>query len=203
MIKSGLHTTIVSHALDGNFRKFPPRTSADFRWNNVAPFVKEVNVRLYDKSIPGDRRKAEDLVHYMVDKALEMEGTCTGGKTLSSKELIVEHGVGMVKKDYLVQELGLETVECMRRIKVSLSAINVLILARSRSFGDTESGARYPGTSFPGTSVSTAEERRSDNDFNVMAHRNEFRMVFGNVKYRLSIQLRYCLTIIHAPFSRV
>jgi len=56
----------------------------------------------------------------MVDKALEMEGTCTGGKTLSSKKLIEEHGVGMVKKDYLVQELGLETVECMRRIKVPL-----------------------------------------------------------------------------------
>ena len=30
----------------------------------------------------------------------------------------LEHGVGMVKKEYLVQELGLETVELMRRIKV-------------------------------------------------------------------------------------
>jgi len=30
----------------------------------------------------------------------------------------LEHGVGMVKKDYLVAELGLETVEAMRRIKV-------------------------------------------------------------------------------------
>jgi FAD/FMN-containing dehydrogenase len=29
-----------------------------------------------------------------------------------------EHGVGLVKKQYLVQELGLETVETMRRIKV-------------------------------------------------------------------------------------
>lgn len=63
--------------------------------------------RLYDKSTPGDRRKAEELVHEMVDTAIEMEGTCTG-----------EHGVGMVKKEYLVAELGLETVETMRRIKV-------------------------------------------------------------------------------------
>jgi FAD/FMN-containing dehydrogenase len=29
-----------------------------------------------------------------------------------------EHGVGMVKKDFLVAELGIETVETMRRIKV-------------------------------------------------------------------------------------
>ena len=35
--------------------------------------------RLYDKSVPGERRKAEELVHSMVDRALEMEGTCTGG----------------------------------------------------------------------------------------------------------------------------
>jgi hypothetical protein len=35
--------------------------------------------RLYDKKVPGERRKAEELVHSMVDRALEMEGTCTGG----------------------------------------------------------------------------------------------------------------------------
>jgi len=46
----------------------------------------------------------------MVETAIEMEGTCTG-----------EHGVGMVKKEYLVAELGLETVETMRRIKVNPS----------------------------------------------------------------------------------
>ena len=34
-----------------------------------------------------------------------------------------EHGVGMVKKDYLVQELGLETVELMRRIKVPIFSL--------------------------------------------------------------------------------
>ena len=36
-------------------------------------------LRLYDKSVPGERRKAEELVHSMVDTALQMEGTCTGG----------------------------------------------------------------------------------------------------------------------------
>jgi hypothetical protein len=36
----------------------------------------------------------------------------------------LEHGVGMVKKEYLVEELGLETVETMRRIKVILLNIS-------------------------------------------------------------------------------
>jgi hypothetical protein len=38
--------------------------------------------------------------------------------TISPSPTNPEHGVGMVKKEYLVQELGLETVELMRRIKV-------------------------------------------------------------------------------------
>lgn len=38
-----------------------------------------VNNRLYSKDKRGDRRKAEDLVHQMVGRALDMEGTCTGG----------------------------------------------------------------------------------------------------------------------------
>jgi D-lactate dehydrogenase (cytochrome) len=53
----------------------------------------------------------------MVDTAIEMEGTCTGG-CFHQYRANSEHGVGMVKKEYLVQELGLETVELMRRIKV-------------------------------------------------------------------------------------
>jgi FAD/FMN-containing dehydrogenase len=76
----------------------------------------QTNASLYDKSTPGERRKAEHLVHEMVDNAIEMEGTCTGGT--SPDHTNPEHGVGMVKKEYLVAELGLETVETMRRIKV-------------------------------------------------------------------------------------
>lgn len=53
----------------------------------------------------------------MVDTAIEMEGTCTGGAFILYRANS-EHGIGMVKKEYLVQELGLETVELMRRIKV-------------------------------------------------------------------------------------
>jgi len=52
------------------------------RWNNVRPGRSvgvESNVRLYDIDKKGDRRKAEEIVHNMVDSAIEMEGTCTGG----------------------------------------------------------------------------------------------------------------------------
>lgn len=43
------------------------------------------------------------MVHRMVDAAIEMEGTVSG-----------EHGVGMVKRDYLDHELGHTTVDAMR-----------------------------------------------------------------------------------------
>jgi D-lactate dehydrogenase (cytochrome) len=74
--KSGLHTTIVSHALDGNFRNISYQPNS--RWNHV-PQVIKLMARLYDKSTPGERRKAEQLVHEMVENAIDMEGTCTGG----------------------------------------------------------------------------------------------------------------------------
>jgi D-lactate dehydrogenase (cytochrome) len=49
------------------------------------------------------------MVHNMVDTALEMEGTCTG-----------EHGIGLGKKESLVQELGADTIGVMQQIKRSL-----------------------------------------------------------------------------------
>jgi D-lactate dehydrogenase (cytochrome) len=59
---------------------------------------------LYDRN--KDYAKAKHLVHTMVKRAIEMEGTATG-----------EHGVGLVKRDYLPHELGEETVDAMRRLK--------------------------------------------------------------------------------------
>ena len=43
----------------------------------------------------------------MVKRAVELEGTVTG-----------EHGVGLVKRDYLNHELGETTVDTMRRVSV-------------------------------------------------------------------------------------
>ena len=64
---------------------------------------------LYNRNDPAEREKVERMVHNMVDTALEMEGTCTG-----------EHGIGLGKKDSLVQELGIETIGVMQQIKQSL-----------------------------------------------------------------------------------
>lgn len=52
-----------------------------------------------------ERPVVEEIVHRMVKRAIEMEGTITG-----------EHGVGLVKRDYLAEELGQDTVDAMRRV---------------------------------------------------------------------------------------
>ncbi|KAF8419405.1 d-lactate dehydrogenase-like protein [Tirmania nivea] len=67
-----------------------------------------------------ERPVVEEIVHRMVKRAIEMEGTITG-----------EHGVGLVKRDYLREELGQETVDAMR--KVSDTAYSSLSLRLVRS----------------------------------------------------------------------
>lgn len=47
----------------------------------------------------------DGVVHRMVKRAIELEGTSTG-----------EHGIGMVKRDYLEHELGKSTVDAMRKV---------------------------------------------------------------------------------------
>ena len=54
---------------------------------------------------PEEAREAEALNRRLVRRALDMDGTCTG-----------EHGIGLGKQDWLVEELG-EAVEMMRMIK--------------------------------------------------------------------------------------
>jgi D-lactate dehydrogenase (cytochrome) len=43
----------------------------------------------------------------MVKRAIAMDGTVTG-----------EHGVGLKKRGYLIEELGQETVDAMRRVSL-------------------------------------------------------------------------------------
>ncbi|KAH9237804.1 hypothetical protein K456DRAFT_1736352 [Colletotrichum gloeosporioides 23] len=62
-----------------------------------------------------ERKRAEHFVHNMVKRAVEMEGTVTG-----------EHGVGLVKRDYLPHELGETTVDTMRQIKKALDPLCLL-----------------------------------------------------------------------------
>lgn len=64
---------------------------------------------------PEQRSIAEKLVANMVQRAIDAEGTCTG-----------EHGVGYGKREFLLEELGEEPVNMMRRIKISLDPLRLL-----------------------------------------------------------------------------
>lgn len=58
---------------------------------------------------------ATKLVRNMVDKALEFDGTVTG-----------EHGIGVGKKEFLVQELGEDAIGLMRKIKFAMDPHSIL-----------------------------------------------------------------------------
>jgi D-lactate dehydrogenase (cytochrome) len=64
---------------------------------------------LYNKDDPAQKAAIQKCVKDMVDRALEMDGTCTG-----------EHGIGLGKKASLLQELGADTVGVMTSIKAAL-----------------------------------------------------------------------------------
>ena len=71
------------------------------RSNGVADM--EIAIILFNDK---ERKIVEGLVHRMVKRAVEMEGTVTG-----------EHGVGLIKRDYLNHELGQTTVDAMRKVR--------------------------------------------------------------------------------------
>ncbi len=59
--------------------------------------------------------EAERLNAEIVRLALAVDGTCTG-----------EHGVGLHKIDFLVEEHGDDTIDLMRRIKRALDPAGIL-----------------------------------------------------------------------------
>jgi D-lactate dehydrogenase (cytochrome) len=70
---------------------------------------------LLDPDDPKERAVAEDLNHKLVARALRLEGTCTG-----------EHGVGLHKMGFLVDETGAGAVDMMRTIKRALDPRNIM-----------------------------------------------------------------------------
>ena len=90
---SGLPYFLVGHVGDGNFH---------FGY-------------LLDPNLPHEREIAEALNHKLVNRALALEGTCTG-----------EHGVGLHKMDFLVTEAGAGAVDMMRTIKRALDPKNIM-----------------------------------------------------------------------------
>jgi len=99
LANSGLLAAIVGHVGDGNFHSM---SIFDSLSNFTEKSLTTIAILLYNDK---QRKQAEELVHRMVKRAVEMEGTVTG-----------EHGVGLVKRDYLNHELGESTVDAMRKV---------------------------------------------------------------------------------------
>ncbi|MEN9868038.1 MAG: hypothetical protein RL748_3628, partial [Pseudomonadota bacterium] len=70
---------------------------------------------LIDPEQPAERETAETLNHQLVARALRLGGTCTG-----------EHGIGLHKMGFLVDEAGAGAVDMMRTIKRALDPHNIM-----------------------------------------------------------------------------
>ncbi len=70
---------------------------------------------LVDGNSPAEVASAEALNTRLVGRALAMDGTCTG-----------EHGIGLHKQAYLLDEMGAETVSLMRHIKLAMDPNNIM-----------------------------------------------------------------------------
>ena len=90
---SGLPYYIVGHVGDGNY--------------HVAYLIDPKNDSQFNS--------AEQLNVQLVQRALRLEGTCTG-----------EHGVGLHKQGFLIDETGAGAVEMMRTLKRALDPKNIL-----------------------------------------------------------------------------
>lgn len=87
----------------------------------IAPIVGHVGdgnfhtIILVDPDDPDEIAHAEALNHRIVERALALGGTCTG-----------EHGIGIGKQGFLVEEHGEAAVDTMRLIKQALDPRNLL-----------------------------------------------------------------------------
>lgn len=89
---AGLLAPIVGHVGDGNFHV----------------------LALIDADNPAETKAMDDFVQRLIERALKMEGTCSG-----------EHGIGQGKRRFLRSEHG-AGVDVMRAIKTALDPQNLL-----------------------------------------------------------------------------
>ncbi|HEY0353890.1 MAG TPA: FAD-linked oxidase C-terminal domain-containing protein [Enterovirga sp.] len=91
--ESGLIAPIAGHVGDGNFHTMP----------------------LVFMDDPDEVARAEAFMHRLVERAIAMEGTCTG-----------EHGIGQGKMKYLAAEHGAPALDMMRLLKRSIDPDNIM-----------------------------------------------------------------------------
>ncbi|MEO6959147.1 MAG: FAD-linked oxidase C-terminal domain-containing protein [Burkholderiaceae bacterium] len=85
--------TIVGHVGDGNFHV----------------------LMLLDPDNPAEWKESEHLNHRLVDRAIAMDGTCTG-----------EHGIGLHKMEFMLAEHGADALDLMRSLKNAFDPNNIL-----------------------------------------------------------------------------
>jgi D-lactate dehydrogenase (cytochrome) len=93
LASSPLVAPLVGHAGDGNFHLVFPLLVDD----------------------PAEVAEAARLVDRLVERALAMDGTCTG-----------EHGVGLGKLKFMAREHGADALAVMRAIKQALDPLNLM-----------------------------------------------------------------------------
>ncbi|KAF8157423.1 FAD-linked oxidase-like protein [Mycena galopus ATCC 62051] len=76
-----------------------------------------------------EMKAVQDAVHRMVKRAIALDGTCTG-----------EHGVGLGKREFLVEELGAGTVALMKAIKRTVDPLGLMNPGKLYPDDDTNSG---------------------------------------------------------------
>jgi len=85
--------TIIGHVGDGNFHV----------------------QMLIDPERPAELDEAEQFNHRLVQRAIALDGTCTG-----------EHGVGIHKIDFLLEEHGADALDLMARIKRAFDPLDIM-----------------------------------------------------------------------------
>ena len=85
--------TIVGHVGDGNFHV----------------------LMLLDPDNPEEWKESEALNHRLVERAIQMQGTCTG-----------EHGVGLHKMEFMLAEHGQDALDLMSSLKQAFDPNNIL-----------------------------------------------------------------------------
>ncbi|AEC20074.1 putative oxidoreductase [Pusillimonas sp. T7-7] len=85
--------TIVGHVGDGNFHV----------------------LMLLDSDNPAEWEESEQLNRRLVERALRMQGTCTG-----------EHGVGLHKMEFMLSEHGQDALDLMSSLKLAFDPHNIL-----------------------------------------------------------------------------
>jgi D-lactate dehydrogenase (cytochrome) len=95
------------------------RDAAESRF--IAPIVGHVGdgnfhlLLMIDLNDRDEIKRAEALLERLVERALAMDGTCTG-----------EHGIGQGKMKYLLSEYGAPALETMRAVKRALDPLDIM-----------------------------------------------------------------------------